>query len=566
MQQYSSIDCRKYNSPDVLNTPGLPPLLKGTTMNDATLAPEIADRVERARAQLAWQHDPALTEALSEDELRAERELAEDLRADHRQFRLRIERAQLQAEEAETRAQLSAAEKTRNTEASIQKADVDDYLAARKVLAKQRRTSSPHSKIASLATEGRWISWLMIGVVSGAMLFSAVNVQNNLAPGGMGEPLFWVAYGVEALISLCLVALMLTTKRAAEWMPEASRGKAIAAEVFLLILSIVLNAYPYIDRPRDAASHSLGPVLVAIAMLIHSYSSSVYGRSLTKASALVPADDPLLLPTAHRAPRTEALDEARIDAEAHTALPHHEPHMLAAHAEPRTAHRAPAQTAEFLRTEADDSALVDVTTTSDSAPAEFEARAADANRTLDPIAIDDDADAADDLNSTDVSSEASGRTAHTAAKTTETVTEAKVTNELAQINRPEPRVPALPAMANAHPAATSAGAHALNTAPRIAEPHNEIDEQAGHRNRHHAVADEILRRKPTLRTPHAKIVQILEAGETETGYSVERYSSIARAVKCHHDSTRNFLEMAVAIEDEARTGATVLTLRRNGDR
>ncbi|MEV0081131.1 hypothetical protein AB0H58_32360 [Nocardia neocaledoniensis] len=537
-------------------------------MTDATLAPEIADRVERARAQIAWQYDPALTEALSEDELRAERELAEELRSDRRETRRRIERAQLQAEEDETRAELSAAEKARTTEASIQKADTDDYLAARKVLAKQRRAASPHSKIAVLATEARWVSWLMIGVVSGAMLFSAVNVQHNLAPDGMGEPLYWVAYGVEALISLCLVALMLTTKRAAEWMPEASRNKAVAAEVALLVLSIALNAYPYHDDLKKAAAHSLGPVMVGIAMLIHSYSSTVYGRSLAEASKGVPADDPLLLPVAHRAPQTAHQPEPRTATEPRTAQAQAEPHTQTAHDEPHTANRTPAhaQTDEAPRIDIAPSAVVDADNALDLAPAEIGARAADADRTATNAAAAADVDGSEELTSPDSPSEWTAHTAHTAAEAVSTAIETKADDELAQISQQEPRVAPQPAMATAHATATSVGAHALDTAHQVDETRTDNEELAGHRSRHHAMADEILRRKPTLRTPHPKIVEILQAGETDAGYSVERYSSIAREVDCWHGAVKRLLEMAVAIEGEALTGATVLTLRPASDR
>src|SRR2546427_446045 len=98
---------------------------------------QLARRVERARGRLAYQFDPALTEALSEDELIAERELAEKIRGEDRAQRWK----QVQAAAA-------AADRARQTTEAIEKADIRDLLVARKAIAAQKRESSPHAKLA----------------------------------------------------------------------------------------------------------------------------------------------------------------------------------------------------------------------------------------------------------------------------------------------------------------------------------------------------------------------------------------------------------------------------------
>src|SRR5690606_27421775 len=99
---------------------------------------QLARRVERARGRLAYQFDPALTEALSEDELHAERELAERIRDQDRSQRWK-----------EVQAAAAASDRARQTTEEIEKADMRDLLLARKAIAAQRRESSPHAKLAS---------------------------------------------------------------------------------------------------------------------------------------------------------------------------------------------------------------------------------------------------------------------------------------------------------------------------------------------------------------------------------------------------------------------------------
>ena len=235
----------------------------------------LAKRVEHARGRLAYQFDPALTEALSEDELRAERDLAEKIREAERDQRWK-----------HVQAAAHASDEARTTSQKIAKADMRDLLVARRALAAQRRESSPHAKLASLYRHRAWSLRALAGVVAAGMLWSAVNVQHNIAPGGPTDPLYWFSYLLEAMISVCLVIIMIGTNKVAEWGILDSRRQVAVAEMALLSLTVGLNTYPYIRRGDwyDVGVHAVAPVMIGVALLIHHAASSRYGLAILQAT------------------------------------------------------------------------------------------------------------------------------------------------------------------------------------------------------------------------------------------------------------------------------------------
>ncbi len=239
---------------------------------------QLARRVERARGRLAYQFDPALTEALSEDELIAERELAEKIRGEDRAQRWK----QVQAAAA-------AADRARQTTEAIEKADIRDLLVARKAIAAQRRESSPHAKLASLYRHRGWSLRALAGVVAAGMLWSAVNVQHNIAPGGPSDPLYWFSYLIEAMISVCLIIIMVGTNKVAEWGVIDNRRQVAAAEIALLSLTVTLNTYPYLRAGEwyETGVHAVAPVMIGVALLIHDAASARYGLAIYRATEQV---------------------------------------------------------------------------------------------------------------------------------------------------------------------------------------------------------------------------------------------------------------------------------------
>ncbi|MBF6518067.1 hypothetical protein IU421_27850 [Nocardia cyriacigeorgica] len=239
---------------------------------------QLAQRVEKARGRLAYQFDPALTDALSEEELRAERELAERIRVQDREQRWK-----------QAQAAAAASDRARQTTEEIEKADIRDLLLARKAIANQQRESSPHAKLASLYRHRAWSLRALAGVVAAGMLWSAVNVQHNIAPGGPGDPLYWFSYLIEAMISVCLIIIMIGTNKVAEWGVVDNRQKVAAAEIALLALTVSLNTYPYVRDAQwyEAAVHAVAPVMIGVALLIHDAVSARYGLAIARATEQV---------------------------------------------------------------------------------------------------------------------------------------------------------------------------------------------------------------------------------------------------------------------------------------
>ncbi|MET7767285.1 hypothetical protein [Nocardia sp. NPDC005366] len=236
---------------------------------------QLARRVEKARGRLAYQFDPALTQALSEDELHEERDLAEKIRGQDRAQRWK-----------QAQAAAAAADRARQTTEEIEKADIRDLLVARKAIAAQRRESSPHAKLASLYRHRSWSLRALAGVVGAGMLWSAVNVQHNIAPGGPTDPLYWFSYLIEAMISVCLIIIMIGTNKVSEWGVVDNRGQVVTAEVALLTLTVGLNTYPYVRGGQwfDAGVHAVAPVMIGVALLIHDAASARYGLAIARAT------------------------------------------------------------------------------------------------------------------------------------------------------------------------------------------------------------------------------------------------------------------------------------------
>ncbi len=239
---------------------------------------QLAKRVEQARGRLAYQFDPALTEALSEDELHAERDLAEKIREQERDQRWK-----------NVQAAASASDRARQTSEAIAKADMRDLLMARKAVAAQRRESSPHAKLASLYRHRAWSQRGLAAVVAAGMLWSAVNVQHNIAPGGATDPLFWFSYLLEGMISVCLIIIMVGTNKVAEWGILDSRRQVAMAELSLLSLTVVLNTYPYLKGGQwyDVGVHAVAPVMIGVSLLIHNAASHRYGQAIARATEQV---------------------------------------------------------------------------------------------------------------------------------------------------------------------------------------------------------------------------------------------------------------------------------------
>ncbi|MFI1241462.1 hypothetical protein [Nocardia salmonicida] len=241
---------------------------------DPLLTAQLPDRVEAAHDRLAHQHDPALLAALSERELRDERSVAESVREHERRERL-----------AQVASAQSISGELRRAQEALVRAEAGDLVMARRALAEQRRQASAHAQVADLFRKQTWTGRALAGVVIGAMLYSAVNVQHNLAPGGPSDPLYWASYLLEALISTVLVAFMVNSASVARWRVTASEVLIRWLEGSLLAMSIGLNVYPYVGAGDlyGTVVHSVAPVMVGIALFAHTATMRRYGLAIERA-------------------------------------------------------------------------------------------------------------------------------------------------------------------------------------------------------------------------------------------------------------------------------------------
>ncbi|WP_433195656.1 hypothetical protein ACQP1G_42000 [Nocardia sp. CA-107356] len=249
----------------------------------------LAERVANARGRLPLQDDAALVQVLSDAEIDAERELAQWVRAQRRGQRKRAVQDELTAEKRD-----------RRTTTAIQRADDADARWHRRALAARRRVSNQDARLAQLYRRAEWSSRALIAVVVLGMVWAGVNVQHNLVPSGnMSDPLYWLSYGIEAMISIPIITIMVAATTAARWGRELDRGKVVFFETALLGTTIALNAGPHLAAGSfgQAAEYAIAPVMVGVVIWLHAWVSARYAL-LIDGVPLV--DDEPDLPTRHR--------------------------------------------------------------------------------------------------------------------------------------------------------------------------------------------------------------------------------------------------------------------------
>ncbi|WP_051024274.1 hypothetical protein [Nocardia aobensis] len=230
----------------------------------------LARRVATARDKLPLQADPALFAELSDREIAAERDLAEWIRTQRRRQRKRAVTAQMSAEKRDRRVALA-----------LRRADDADARWHRRARAARMRVSNPDARLAQLFRRAEWSSRALIGVVVLGMVWAGVNVQHNLVPSGdMSDPLYWLSYGFEAMISIPIITIMVVATTAARWGRDIDRGKVVFLETALLGVTIALNAGPHLvaGAPARAAEAAVAPVMVGVVIWLHAWVSARYAQ------------------------------------------------------------------------------------------------------------------------------------------------------------------------------------------------------------------------------------------------------------------------------------------------
>ncbi|MEU7140851.1 hypothetical protein ABZ942_15475 [Nocardia sp. NPDC046473] len=253
--------------------------MSNDVVDDAVSA--LAQRVAVARGKLPLQHDAALTEVLSESELAAERELAEWVRAQRRTQRRRGVEIELATEK-----------RARRAVEAIEREEAGDARWHRRALAARRRAASADARLAQLYRRAEWSSRALIAVVVLGMVWAGVNVQHNLVPDSdIANPLYWLSYGVEAMISIPLITIMVVATTAARWGRSVQRGKVALFEATLLITTVALNTGPHLAAGElgRAGEYAVAPVMVGVVIWLHAWVSARYAILIDGAVIVTPA-------------------------------------------------------------------------------------------------------------------------------------------------------------------------------------------------------------------------------------------------------------------------------------
>ncbi|WP_067464301.1 hypothetical protein [Nocardia amamiensis] len=279
--------------------------MSDATSNGSSEIAALAQQVETARGKLPLQYDPALLEVLSEREIAAERELAEWIRAQRRKQRRR-----------EIEAELATELRDRKSAAALRRTDEDDARWHRRALAARRRVSSQDARLAQLYRRAEWSSRALIAVVVLGMVWAGVNVQHNLVPSGdMSDPLYWLSYGIEAMISIPIITIMVAATTAARWGRELARGKVIFFEAALLGTTVALNTGPHLAAGNlgRAAEYAIAPVMVGVVIWLHAWVSARYAV-LIDGAPVVDRDAPIQIDAEHVSARSAYLDHGNAPA------------------------------------------------------------------------------------------------------------------------------------------------------------------------------------------------------------------------------------------------------------
>lgn len=251
-------------------SPPEPPLPAEST---PAVVADLAARVREAQARLPLQADPSLLTALSDEEIQKERELAEWERQTDRDIR-----------RAAKAAELARAKRDQATAEHIAKSENNDARWHQRALSARRRLTSPDARLAQLHRNASWSARALIGVVLLGMVWSGVNVQHNLVPSGdMSDPLYWLSYGIEAMISVPLIVIMVAATTAARWGRELPRRAVVPVELTLLAITVGLNAGPHIigtPEPSRALEYAIAPVMVGVVIWLHAWVSQHYAKLL----------------------------------------------------------------------------------------------------------------------------------------------------------------------------------------------------------------------------------------------------------------------------------------------
>lgn len=260
----------------------------------------LTDRVADAEARIAPAQNPALYAAMSDREINAAIKAEEGLR--------KLERRE---HVAERKAEIAERAQEAKRERRIRSEDADEDDRGRREAARlarwRRRAASDAEQLTSkdielarLARQMRLQKRGLLSAVVVAMTWSAVNVQHNMVPSGdKADPLYWISFGVDGVLSIALIALMMTSATAARWGSETALADArwyekmssYALELGLILVLLGLNVGSPLVAGELGTAAKFGIPTLAVGFLVWVYNNTTrrLSKILVEASRPAPA-------------------------------------------------------------------------------------------------------------------------------------------------------------------------------------------------------------------------------------------------------------------------------------
>lgn len=249
-------------------------------------------QVREAEGMVRLQSEQVLLDVLSEKEMNAERRSVEKVRKTLRDQRIRVD----------LEAAKQAARKLK-VESKLARMEVADQLWHQQALSQRKRLTDPSSRLADLYRWHKVTTRVLLALIVIGIAWASVNVQQTLTVGvPTSDPLFWLSYAIEPLISFPLIVLMILQSTAARWGRKFRAGKlgakgVIAIEVVLLTLTMFLNSAPYMPGTGEWVSlpifvgHMVPPIMIAVAVLLQPIAADFFANLLVQAHVAADSED-----------------------------------------------------------------------------------------------------------------------------------------------------------------------------------------------------------------------------------------------------------------------------------
>ncbi|MFI5777052.1 hypothetical protein [Nocardia sp. NPDC051570] len=170
-----------------------------------------------------------------------------------------------------------AAKDASKTKAQIAHADADVQRWQAKAVADEKRITNPHGKVALTKKISARIDYALYGMVAVGIGISALNIQRTVATDGAADPLAWLAFGMEAMVSVPIVVTMVVASLGMRLGRSFNRKPFAIIEGLLLVAAVALNVLPHALAGDLLASVQFGsvPALMAVSVALHGFVSAL---------------------------------------------------------------------------------------------------------------------------------------------------------------------------------------------------------------------------------------------------------------------------------------------------